>query len=375
MKKHFRLGILFLVLCSLASCQEGFSNSSSDTSVSSFGSSNSSNTSSSKMNNYHPIGPSTTVDLFSSDMVFSLSTNAIDRDQAENLVNNDFSLYPAEKSLNKKTRITSAKTESHVTVNRSTSNYSVKDLVEEQHTISQIDFDNRWSYQKTVKTQKTIYFEEDPLTKHYTNECLFFVKDGCYYEVIAEQSYYEGLEEKGTFEAYYYKETDLKEKDYIGKFTIYPEEWTFFNKNSGLNKIDRTIRENFIQSSSFYYSGNYSTMERHPNYEFHSSGEKGSLGCVVTDDYEYSSSELDDYPTVEKNVLGKICYHQDYLLNISNYFTYNEDYLTTSISKGSNDLVIREESKKRRRKITEECNVFYPDLSKFEEREYNPVTK
>ena len=28
-----------------------------------------------------------------------------------------------------------------------------------------------------------------------------------------------------------------------------------------------------------------------------------------------------------------------------------------------------------RKKVIEECEVFYPDLSKFEEREYNPVTK
>ena len=78
---------------------------------------------------------------------------------------------------------------------------------------------------------------------------------------------------------------------------------------------------------------------------------------------------------MEKNEISVISYHQDYLINISNYFTYEEDYLTKSVSKKYNGETIRDETIQGRKKIIEECNVFYPDLSKFEEREYTPTTR
>ena len=380
MKKYFNIGLL-LTACLLVACQEVASSSSEKSDSSIISSSNSGNISfessdsSSKNNEYYPIGTSsTTIDLFSNDGSFSLSTPTITKEQAEDLVSNDLSSYPEEKSLHKKTVLTSVKQESHVKANYSSSNYSVKDLIEEKHTISQIDSDNKWSYSKSVETCKTVYFEEDTLIRHIARENLFFVKDGCYYQVTSEQSYYEGLENRGIYESYYYKMYDLKEEECIGRFTIYLDSWTYFNKSSGFDKIDKSIYNNFSQSSSFYYSNNYRDMERHPSYEYHSSKE-GDFGCVAVDDYEYYSSDITDYPSGEKDSLYAISYHQDYLVNIFNYFTYNEDYLTKSISKKANDNVIREETRQGRKKVIEECEVFYPDLSKFEEREYNPITK
>ena len=168
--------------------------------------------------------------------------------------------------------------------------------------------------------------------------------------------------------------SDLKEEDYIGRFTIHLDGWTYFNKTSGFDKIDKSLYNNFSRSSLFYYSSNYHDMERHPSYEYHSS-KKGDFGCIATDDYDYNFSDLDDYPSGEKESLSTISYHQDYLVNISNYFTYKEDYLTRSISKKGNGNIIRDETKQGRKKVVEECEVFYPDLSQFEEREYNPITK
>ena len=383
MRKKITVGVLMLTILGLVACQEGLSISSSiesssvnDSSIFSSSSSLSSSqpSSSSSKNNYYPIGPDSNINLLTNEMVFGLNTPVITKEQAEDLVNNDLSKYPSEQSLHKKTCITSNKRESHVTKNRSTASYSVKDLIEEKYTIAQIDSDNKWYYSKNIENTTTSYFVEDTLYRHLVRETLYFMRDGFFYQVHAEQSYYEGMENKGTYKAYYYKIPDENE-DNIGYVTLHPESYVYFDNQLGLGKIDKTILTNFTQSSSFYYSPGYSDMERHPAYEFHSSGERGNFGCVVTDDYDYRASDLNDYPSMEKDELSTISYHQDYLLNNINYFTYNEDYLTKSISKSGIGVVIREETTKYRKKVTEGCEVFYPDLSKFEEKEYNPTTR
>lgn len=344
---------------------------SSEASTSSY--SSSSNNTSSKPNTYHPIG-SPTADIFdfSKSITFALSTDVIDQQTAVNKINNDIVPVSKETPLTKFTSISSTKKESHVTVNRSTSNYSVKDLVEEKHSITKVDYENRWYYSKRVENTNTVYFEEDELMRHTVSEYLYYVDNGVLYYVSAEQSYYEGMEERGTFEAYYYKITDMTEDEYIGRFTILLRNAAFFTETSGINKIDKDLYNNFTHSSSFYYSDSYSDMARQSTYEYHTSNENGNFGCVANDDYTYNFEDLSDYPSMERKELDTITYHQDYLLTISNYFTIEQDYLTTSISKTSNDRVIRDETMQGRKKTSLECDVFYPDLSNFEEREYTP---
>ena len=70
-------------------------------------------------------------------------------DQAEELVANDISKYPAEKSTNKRTSYTIKREESHVTENRTTATYSVKDIYEEKFTVNKTDADNNWSYRRS----------------------------------------------------------------------------------------------------------------------------------------------------------------------------------------------------------------------------------
>ena len=411
MKKQLSIGVLLLTVCGLVACQEGLPSSSrqetsfsssnhgsnnvessatslisepSSTTVESTVSDSSSSSSliqssnsSSKPNNYYPIGPTSEVDVFSKDITFALSTNVIDKDAAENLINNDFLPTSKEKAFTKMTGISSSKKESHVTINRTTATYSVKDLVEEKHIIAKIDSENKWYYSKQTEDTKTVYFVEGELNRHVIRESLYYVDNGCLYFVYAEKNYYEGMESKGTYEAYYTIMSDLTEEEYIGKFTIYPDSCTYFKESTGINKIDKVIYNNFTLSSCYYQAKNYSEMERHPNYEYHASGEKGNFGCVANDDCTYNFSDLNDYPSMEKEELNKIDYHQDFLLTISNYFEIEEDYLTRSISKSANkDKVIRDETIQGRKKTTEGCDIFYPDLSNFEEREYTPpITK
>ena len=186
---------------------------------------------SSKPNNYHPIGPLSDINVFSKDIEFAFSTDEINEETASNLINNDILPNSKSKTLTKMTGIASSKKESHVTVNRTTATYSVKDLIEEKHSITQIDSEKQWYYTKRIENTKTVYFKEDELNRHIVSESLYYVDDGCLYLVCAEQSYYEGMEDKGTFESYYYKMSDITEEEYTGLFTIRLESWTFFNES------------------------------------------------------------------------------------------------------------------------------------------------
>ena len=297
MKKHFSIGLL-LTTCLLAGCQEAATISSpmvsgSDSSLPSGSSESSSFTN----NTYHPIGPSsTTVGLFSEDVSFSLNTPTITKEQAEDLVNNDLLLFPEEQSLHKKTSIVSKREEAHIKENYSKSNYSVKDYFEEKHFIQQLDADNKWAYRKNVETAKTEYFDEDDLIRHSIYESLLYIKDGFYYEVHSEQSYYEGREDKGTYESYYCKVENSQGEDFSEKFALYLNGWTYFHGYTGFDEIDRSVFQNFRFSSSWYSSDHDDEMERHTSYEYHSP-KSGSFGCVVKDDFEYNASDITDCPT------------------------------------------------------------------------------
>lgn len=337
--------------------------------------SSSSNDTSSLFAGYYPINPTPIEDVFSTPINYELSMNKITQEVAEELVANDILKYPEEQAPSKRTIITSVKEESHVTENRSDATYSVKDIVKEKHAINKIDSNLKWSYRKSQEDTITTYFVEDPLVRHTTIEQLVYVKDNCLYRVFTEKSYYEGMEDRGTYEAYYYKTEDYDDELYGANFVIPVDGYTYFSGAQGFNKLDKTILNNFRYSSSFYEADNYSALERDTDYEYYSSGESGSFGCIAKDIGDYHFSDLIDYPSMERESLHTISYQQDYLLNISNYFTFEEDYLTKSVSKKSNGHIIRNEMEDGRKKVTQECEAFYPDLSNFEERENNPITR
>ena len=384
MKKKITVSGLLLILVTLASCQEGLSISSSVEpgsnylDISSISSVESSSVSSSSINpGYSPIDPSNSeANIFAKDITYSLNLNKTNEKTAQELVANDIAKYPEAQSLGKVTSITSIKEEVHVLENRSSATYSLKDRVREKHTTIKIDSNLKWSYRKSREDTVTSYFVEDDLVRHIITEQLSYVKDNCFYRIYAEKSYYEGMENKGTYEAYYYKIDNYDGKSYEGNFNIDLKEYTYFNSEQDFAKIDKTVFNNYRNSSAFYEAKDYSLLDRDTNYDYYSSTTKGCFGCIAKDSGVYHLDDLTDYPSMEKNSLGIICYEQDYLLNISNYFNYEEDYLTKSISKKYNDKIIRNETIDGRKKVTEECEAFYPDLSKFEEREYTtPSTK
>ena len=384
MKKKLGVSVLIVTFLSLVACQEGLSissandssseahtsstkaNSSSDKSSSEI--SSSSNTSSSEMGIYYPIDPTPYTNPFANEITFELNMNKITAEEAEQLVASDISKYPAEQTTNKRTSINSEKQESHVTDNRASSTYSVKDYVETKHTINAIDQDKLWAFRKSTEYRLTTYFEEDDLIWHTTTEQLYYVKDGLLYFVYAQEKYYEGMEEKGTYESYYTVKEDFNIADYGGVFNVPIDGYAYFNETQNFNRIDRTVYNNFASSSSYYEADDYRNIKRDTKYDYYSSGDKGSFGAIAKDIGEYNFSDLSDYPRFESDELDKIYYGQDYLLNISNYFNFEEDYVTTSISKSGINKVMREERKEKRKTVTEECEIFYPDLTNFEKR-------
>ena len=398
MEKKLSGGVLVLTLCILASCQEGLSisssidgssssnvstssvisssvdgSSSSNVSTSSVISSSSSDSSSSNdRGNYYPISESSEIDIFSKDLTFNLDMNKISEEAAQELVANDISKYPAEKSSNKRTSYSIKREELHVKDNRTSATYSVKDRFEEKFTVNKTDADNNWSYRRSEEYTETSYFVEDTLIWHRVTEWLSFVKDNYLYEVYAEKAYYEGMENRGTYEVYYTKTDDFNIDEYGGWFGVNLDGYTYFNSTSGFNKIDKSVYTNFSLSSSYYKADDYRTIERDTNYDYYSSGEKGSFGCIANDKGDYQFSDLKYYPSMEADDLRAISYSQDYLLNITNYFTYEENSLTKSTSKNGKGKVIRDEIKENRKKTIDGCEIFYPDLSKFEEREITP---
>lgn len=384
MKNKLSIGLLILSLCSLASCQEGLSSSSSSVGESSPNSvpssssiiSSSNSGTSAPVYTYHPINESIKPDMFSNELSFTLNTNKISEEQAKDLVTNDLTQYPEDKTTKKRTSYTLKKSESHVTVNRSTATYSVKDLIEEKFTVNKTDEDNQWSYRRSEENTRTVYFKEDPLIRHIVTEHLYFIKDNCYYYVYANKSYYEGTEDKGTYESYYYKLDDFNIDDYAYTYYVPIDGYVYFSKTSNLTKIGKAVNNNFMTSTSFYTIDDYDAVQRDTNYQCYSSGEKGDFSCLASDSANYPFSNLRDYPSMEKNELDTISYHQDYLLDISNYFNYEENALMKSVSKNTKGETIRDETKESRKKVMEGCEIFYPDLSKFEEREYtSPGTR
>ncbi len=201
-------------------------------------------------------------------------------------------------------------------------------------------------------------------------EYLYFYKDNHLYYVYANRSYYERQEDRGTYESYYQIIPDLSEEEIDSYFYLHPLSWSYFG-SSGLSKIENKLGDNFIRSTSYYTIEDYDVVDHQTNYSF-ASKDNGYFDCSVNDTCSYYFDNLRDYPSTEKTILSSISYEQKYLLNISNYSSFAENFVTTSVSKSTNDKTLRNEIRQGNKILDEECEIFYPDLSKFAKKEYEP---
>lgn len=308
-------------------------------------------------------------DVFAKNVNYVLEST-LSLSEANDFVDNDFANNYAQASRTKFTTIERTRIESHIAENRSTSTYSIKDRIEEKCSVRMVDSENRWVYQRTSEDSKNVYFVEDDLVRHMITEQLYFYRDNCLYYVYANSSYYEGEENKGTYKSYYQKITGLSEEDIDSYFYLHPLSWSYFG-TSGLSKIENKLGDNFISSTSYYTIEDYDIVEHQTDYSFASKG-SGNFDCSVNDTASYYFDNLRDYPSTEKTLLSSISYQQKYLLNISNYSSFAENFITTSVSKSKDDKTLRNEIRQGNKILAEECAIFYPDLSKFAEKEYEP---
>ena len=385
MNKKVKLSVLLLVAFSAIACNQGFSSASSHSSVSSQPSTSNQSSDYSSLEDvsssqnessgpdekaYHPINESwVDEDVFSRSVDYTLEST-LSLTEANDFVNNDFANNYNQFSRTKFTTIERTKKESHIIENRSTSTYSIKDRIEEKCGVRMVDSENKWRYQRTSEDSKNVYFVEEDLVRHIVTESLYFYRDNYLYYVYANSSYYEGQEDRGTYESYYQIIPDLSEEEIDSYFYIHPLSWSYFG-SSGLSKIENKLGDNFIRSTSYYTIEDYDIVDHQTNYSF-ASKDDGYFDCSVNDTCSYYFDNLRDYPSVEKTILSSISYEQNYLLNIVNYSSYEENFITTSISKSKTNQTLRNEIRQGNKILKEECGVFYPDLTKFAEKEYEP---
>ena len=379
MNVKVKLSVLLLVAFATIACNQGFSSASSQSSSSSISSvssssdaisSSQSQSSNSNEKTYHPINESwVNEDVFSKNVNYEL-TGTLSLSEAKDVVNNDFTNNYSQVSRTKFTTIERTKIESHILENRSTSTYSIKDRFEEKCGVRMVDSENRWMYQRTSEDSKNVYFVEEDLVRHIVTESLYFYRDNYLYYVYANSSYYEGQEDRGTYESYYQIIPDLSEEEIDSYFYLHPLSWSYFG-SSGVSKIENKLGDNFIRSTSYYTIEDYDIVDHQTNYSFDSK-DNGYFDCSVNDTCSYYFDNLRDYPSTEKTILSSISYEQKYLLNISNYSSFVENFVTTSVSKSANDKTLRNEIRQGNKILDEECEIFYPDLSKFAKKEYEP---
>ena len=205
-------------------------------------------------------------------------------------------------------------------------------------------------------------------------ESLYFYRDNYLYYVYANSSYYEGQEDRGTYESYYQIIPDLSEEEIDSYFYLHPLSWSYFGSN-GLFNIENKLGDNFIRSTSYYTIEDYDIVNHQTSYSF-ASKDDGYFDCSVNDTCSYYFDNLRDYPSVEEAILSSVSYEQKYLLNIANYSSYEENFITASTSKSKTNQTLRNEIRQGNKILKEECDIFYPDLSNFAEKEYkSPINK
>lgn len=379
MNKKVKLSVLLLVAISAMACNQGLSSASNQPSASNQSSDYSSledisssqdQLSSPDENTYRSINESwVDEDVFSKSVDYTLEST-LSLAEANDFVNNDFANNYNQVSRSKFTTIERTRKESHIFENRSTSTYSIKDYIEEKCGVRMVDSENKWMYQRTSEDSKNVYFVEDDLVRHIVTENLYYYKDNSLYYVYASSSYYEGDEDRGTYESYYQKITGLNEEEINSYFYLNPLSWSYFGSR-GLSRIENKLGDNFMYSSSYYTIEDYDIITHQTNYSFASKGQ-GYFDCSTNDTCSYYFNNLRDYPSVEETVLSSIDYEQKYLLNIANYSSYEENFITTSTSKNKTNQTLRNEIRQGNKILKEECDIFYPDLSKFAEKEYEP---
>ena len=306
------------------------------------------------------------------DPVPSSGGQAVDYQAAKDIIDNDYLPSLASDPLSKLTKTITLVDELDAPQKFRVGSASAMTEHHERQDITMIHSDLLWEYTRVVDNRITYYFDSPNATAdHAVYENLRYYEDGYIYNVHTKLYYQEGNEDYGTASSYFNKTRVGSEDAVRSQFAINSMDYVYFNATQGLDMVKSRIDDNFFNSSD-YYRPVSTIFDRTTSNIHYTRGESNALMVQSDDSLTYGK---DDLTNGGERTLDYVDYHQDFMVVTPNCHDFTELYETTVTSKTSSNETIREERRHGRTTLIDACDVFYPDLSKYPERDDpdNPI--
>ena len=296
----------------------------------------------------------------------------LDYSAAKDIIDNDYLPSLASDPLSKLTKTITLVDELDAPQKFRVGSASAMTEHHERQDITMIHSDLLWEYTRVVDNRITYYFDSpNAMADHAVYENLRYYEDGYIYNVHTKLFYQEGNEDYGTASSYFNKTRVTSEDAARKQFAINSMDYVYFNATQGLDMVKSRIDDNFFNSSD-YYRPVSTLFDRTTSNIHYTRGRDGALMVQSDDSLTYGK---DDLINGGERTLDYVDYHQDFMVVTPNCHDFTELYETTVTSKTSSNETIREERKHGRTTLIDACDVFYPDLSKYPERDDpdNPI--
>jgi hypothetical protein len=306
------------------------------------------------------------------DPVPSSGGQAVDYQAAKDIIDNDYLPSLASDPLSKLTKTITLVDELDAPQKFRVGSASAMTEHHERQDITMIHSDLLWEYTRVVDNRITYYFDSpNAMADHAVYENLRYYEDGYIYNVHTKLFYQEGNEDYGTASSYFNKTRVTSEDAVRSQFAINSMDYVYFNATQGLDMVKSRIDDNLF-SSSDYYRPVSTLFDRTTSNIHYTRGTDNALMVQSDDSLTYGK---DDLTNGGEHTLDHVDYHQDFMVVTPNCHDFTELYETTVTSKTSSNETIREERKHGRTTLIDACDVFYPDLSKYPERDDpdNPI--
>ncbi len=306
------------------------------------------------------------------DPVPSSGGQAVDYQAAKDIIDNDYLPSLASDPLSKLTKTITLVDELDAPEKFRVGSASAMTEHHERQDITMIHSDLLWEYTRVVDNRITYYFDSpNAMADHAVYENLRYYEDGYIYNVHTKLFYQEGNEDYGTASSYFNKTRVTSEDAVRSQFAINSMDYVYFNATQGLDMVKSRIDDNLFNSSD-YYRPVSTLFDRTTSNIHYTRGRDNALMVQSDDSLTYGK---DDLINGGERTLDYVDYHQDFMVVTPNCHDFTELYETRVTSKTSSNETIREERKHGRTTLIDACDVFYPDLSKYPERDDpdNPI--
>ena len=290
----------------------------------------------------------------------------LDYSAAKDIIDNDYLPSLASDPLSKLTKTITLVDELDAPEKFRVGSASAMTEHHERQDITMIHSDLLWEYTRVVDNRITYYFDSpNAMADHAVYENLRYYEDGYIYNVHTKLFYQEGNEDYGTASSYFNKTKVGSEDAVRSQFAINSMDYVYFNATQGLDMVKSRIDDNLFNSSD-YYRPVSTLFDRTTSNIHYTRGIDNALMVQSDDSLTYGK---DDLINGGERTLDYVDYHQDFMVVTPNCHDFTELYETRVTSKTSSNETIREERKHGRTTLIDACDVFYPDLSKYPERD------